>query len=80
VQGRAAEPYRFMKMTHGHCAALHIEEGKRFSCAVYEDRPTLCRALKPGSAPCLEARARRGIDPPRHDGGDDKREPSTPGE
>ena len=58
--GRSAEPRRFMKMTHGHCQALRTEVPGQFLCAVYEDRPMLCRALEPGSAPCLEARARRG--------------------
>ena len=59
--GRKAEPRRFMKMTHGHCKALRTDVPNRFLCAVYEDRPMLCRALEPGSASCLEARARRGI-------------------
>lgn len=62
--GRASEPRRFMIMTHGHCKALRTDVPGRFLCAVYEDRPMLCRALEPGSAPCLEARARRGVDPP----------------
>ena len=56
--GRASEPKRFMKMTHGHCSALVTAVPNQFLCAVYEDRPMLCRALQPGSAPCLEARAR----------------------
>jgi Fe-S-cluster containining protein len=60
--GRAAEPQRYMKMTHGTCVALRTVEPNRFLCAVYEDRPMLCRALEPGSAPCLEARARHGVD------------------
>ena len=59
--GRPSEPQRFMKMTHGHCTALRTEVPNRFLCAVYEDRPMLCRALVPGSAPCLEARARREV-------------------
>ena len=63
--GRAAEPVRFMKMTDGHCKALCTTTPKRFECSVYENRPTLCRALEPGSGPCLEARVRLGIDPPR---------------
>jgi Fe-S-cluster containining protein len=66
--GRDAEPLRFMKMTEGHCAALCITPPNRFLCDVYEDRPTLCRALEPGSDSCLEARARRGIDTPRTPG------------
>jgi len=60
--GRQSEPRRFMKMTHGRCVALRTVESNRFLCAIYEDRPLLCRALEPGSAPCLEARARRGLD------------------
>jgi Fe-S-cluster containining protein len=59
--GRASEPERFMKMTHGHCSALRTDEPGRLTCSVYEDRPTLCRALEPGSGPCLEARARRSV-------------------
>ena len=67
--GREAEPRRFMKMTGGKCKALRTAVPNRFLCAVYEDRPMLCRALEPGSASCLEARARRGIDSSaaRHD-------------
>ena len=63
--GRPAEPRRFMAMTHGHCKALRTDVPDRFLCAVYEDRPMLCHALAPGSAPCLEARARHGIPPRR---------------
>ena len=59
--GRASEPERFMKMTGGRCNALDTDTPNRFSCAVYEDRPTLCRALTPGSASCLEARAREEV-------------------
>jgi len=62
--GRESEPKRFMKMSHGHCTALRTDVPNRFLCAVYEDRPVLCRALEPGSAPCLEARARMGVDSP----------------
>jgi Fe-S-cluster containining protein len=59
--GRVAEPQRFMKMTEGRCQALCNDVPNQFLCAVYEDRPTLCRALEPGSSPCLEARARRHV-------------------
>ena len=59
--GRQAEPLRFMKMSHGHCTALQTDKPNRFTCAVYEDRPTLCRALEPGGSSCIEARARRGV-------------------
>ena len=59
--GRESEPKRFMKMTHGHCIALSTAKPGRFLCTVYEDRPVLCRALEPGSAACLEARARMKV-------------------
>jgi len=59
--GRESEPTRFMKMTGGHCVALRTDVPNRFLCAVYEDRPELCRALEPGSTPCLEARARMKV-------------------
>ena len=59
--GRASEPRRYMAMVDGRCKALRTDVPGRFLCSVYEDRPLLCRALEPGSASCLEARARRGI-------------------
>ena len=59
--GRESEPKRFMKMTHGHCIALNTATPDRFLCTIYEDRPVLCRALEPGSAACLEARARMKV-------------------
>ena len=65
--GRASEPQRYMKMVDGRCKALSTDVPNRFLCAVYEDRPILCRALEPGSASCLEARARRGLDVPAAD-------------
>jgi Fe-S-cluster containining protein len=62
--GRAAEPRRFMRMVEGRCAALKIADGSRFTCGVYQDRPTLCRALEPGSRACLEARVAGGLPVP----------------
>ncbi len=62
--GRPSEPQRFMKMTQGHCGALRTAVPNQFLCAVYEERPTLCRALEPGSDCCREARARRGVQSP----------------
>lgn len=59
--GRPAEPQRFMKMTQGHCTALRSPTDDQFLCAVYEDRPFLCRAFEPGSGSCLDARARRAL-------------------
>jgi Fe-S-cluster containining protein len=61
--GRPSEPRRFMKMVGGRCSALSADKHHRFSCTVYEDRPTLCRALEPGGDACLEARARAGLGP-----------------
>lgn len=61
--GRASEPRRFMKMIDGHCGALRTDVPNQYLCAVYDDRPVLCHALEPGSSPCLEARARRGVGP-----------------
>jgi len=63
---RAPEPQRFMKMREGHCTALSTAQNT-FLCAVYEDRPTLCRALEPGTTPCIEARAKRGLQSPPPD-------------
>ncbi len=56
--GRPAEPRRFMRMENGHCAALQNLAPGRYTCAVYEDRPLLCRVLQAGSGSCLEARER----------------------
>ena len=66
--GRPSESRRFMKMVHGHCCALSAKAPNQFLCAVYEDRPMLCRALEPGSGSCLEARAklRLHLAPQRH--------------
>ncbi len=41
----------FMRMEHGHCAALVVEAGM-FVCSVYADRPGVCRTLRAGSAAC----------------------------
>jgi Fe-S-cluster containining protein len=42
----------FMRMTDGHCAALQMSaEGPR-TCAIYERRPEVCRALERGSPAC----------------------------
>lgn len=50
----------YLDFSAGHCAALqHV--GDTWPCSIYEDRPLLCRVFEPGTKPCLDARARRGI-------------------
>ncbi|HEX5660997.1 MAG TPA: YkgJ family cysteine cluster protein [Polyangiales bacterium] len=41
----------YMRMEHGHCAALEVSPG-RYACQVYELRPETCRALERGSPQC----------------------------
>lgn len=47
----------FMRMKEGHCAALEIRlrpDGTRdFFCAIYAQRPQICRDLARGSRGCL---------------------------
>lgn len=54
----------FMRMTEGHCAALEIRldvaTGVRdFFCAVYDQRPQVCRDLARGSPECAGELARK---------------------
>ena len=47
----------FMRMEHGRCGALRIDPGgpdraPRFTCAIYEMRPDVCRSLERGSGAC----------------------------
>ena len=44
----------YMKMSQdGHCAQLTYEpKQKLFLCAIYEDRPDVCRVLERGSGQC----------------------------
>ena len=44
---------------HHRCCFL----GEHNLCAIYENRPDVCRAFKAGSAQCQAARARRGLLP-----------------
>lgn len=46
------------------CAALTGCIGQRVACAIYEWRPSPCREFEAGSAACLRARRRHGIDAP----------------
>lgn len=45
----------------GRCLAL---EGAHSDCrcAIYEDRPEICRAMEPGSEACLAARRQQGME------------------
>jgi Fe-S-cluster containining protein len=60
VQRRGERLY--LKMVHGHCAALRSRQGHH-SCRIYAQRPTPCHVVEVGSRECLDARRRRGIDP-----------------
>jgi uncharacterized protein len=43
----------YMRLDHGHCAALVIDvESRRFVCGAYESRPATCRDLQRGSPAC----------------------------
>ncbi len=48
----------YMRMDNGHCCALDVVPGVSYACSIYKDRPLLCEMFEPGSADCLEARAR----------------------
>lgn len=50
---------RRMLRVLGDCAAL-VRDGPRWRCAVYDDRPRVCRAFEPGSPACLEVRGELG--------------------
>lgn len=43
------------------CVAFEGELGKRCGCAVYEERPSVCREFAMGSELCREARDRAGL-------------------
>jgi hypothetical protein len=46
----------------GHrCAALRGEVGLATSCAIYADRPEVCRACMPGDFECDMARKKHGL-------------------
>jgi len=50
-----------MKFEAGRCAALTGEVGKHVGCAVYADRPQVCRTCMPGDEECKMARAEFGF-------------------
>lgn len=47
----------FMHMEDGHCAAL-AQDGGRFTCSIYERRPSTCRDLERGADACVNDRQR----------------------
>ena len=51
----------WLKMVHGHCAALRARQG-HYSCRMYAERPTVCHIVEQGSRECLDARRRRGFE------------------
>jgi Fe-S-cluster containining protein len=56
----------YMRMEDGRCAALRVDRAAgRFLCAVYDERPEICRALQPESRECEGERATKGDRPRR---------------
>jgi len=51
---------RYLKMLHGHCAALRARQG-HYSCRIYGERPLPCHTVAAGSRECLAARTKRGV-------------------
>ena len=49
----------FMKMVDSHCVALDLSAG-RFTCSIYERRPSICREYERGGAECQADREKRG--------------------
>jgi len=52
----------YMRMQNGHCAQLMPLPGGALSCAVYEQRPTACRAFRAGSFECGRSRHHRLVE------------------
>jgi Fe-S-cluster containining protein len=50
-----------MRCRGDRCAALRGVVGVEAACAVYADRPEVCRACEPGDGECLLARRRFGL-------------------
>ena len=48
----------YMRRVNGRCINLRIE-GDRFTCAIYERRPTVCRDYERGGDACAVDRERR---------------------
>jgi hypothetical protein len=52
---------RGMRCEGNRCSALDGEVGVQTSCAIYNDRPEVCRSCLPGDAECNIARERFGL-------------------
>lgn len=50
-----------MRCDGDRCSALTGRVGVSTSCAIYVDRPEVCRACEPGDGACLMARRRFGL-------------------
>ena len=59
--GAFATPSKFDEQWGKCCAFLRGTPGRRVSCRIYEDRPTICRKFRPGSRACKDARAQIGL-------------------
>lgn len=54
----------YMRIEDGRCAALVIDpRARRFTCAIYEMRPDVCRSLERGTGACLGERQEKGERP-----------------
>ncbi len=51
-----------MRCEGNRCAALNGEVGVATRCAIYADRPDVCRACEPGDDACLQARRFFGLE------------------
>lgn len=54
------ESYTELRRQDGHCVALENDAG-RFTCTIYQDRPTCCREFENAGEHCLTARRRVGL-------------------
>jgi Fe-S-cluster containining protein len=56
-----AESLSGMRCEEDRCAALVGRIGVETSCAIYADRPDVCRACLPGDDACQMAREKHGL-------------------
>jgi len=58
---RDATPTRMSPKWGKMCAFLRGKPGKEVSCHIYETRPGVCRAFRPGSKHCKDVRYAAGF-------------------